>query len=127
MDPVLQALAASQHIQGLQAQGVIATAKHLIGYEQEEDRGGPFETPLSANIDDRTLHELYLWPFAEAVRAGVGAVMTSYNMVFSFRFVVIFFDADMFDLGQRLCRSREQLSPQWTPKGRVRLSGVRYV
>lgn len=29
----------------------------------------------------RTLHELYLWPFAEGVKAGVGAVMTSYNEV----------------------------------------------
>jgi len=36
---------------------------------------------LSSNIDDRTLHELYAWPFADAVRAGVGAVMTSYNEV----------------------------------------------
>jgi beta-glucosidase-like glycosyl hydrolase len=31
--------------------------------------------------DDRTLHELYLWPFAEGVRAGTGAVMTAYNAV----------------------------------------------
>lgn len=31
--------------------------------------------------DDRTLHEYYLWPFAEAVRAGVGSVMCSYNQV----------------------------------------------
>lgn len=36
---------------------------------------------ISSNIDDRTLHELYSWPFAEAIRAGVGAVMTSYNDV----------------------------------------------
>jgi len=33
---------------------------------------------LSSNIDDRTLHELYSWPFAEGIRAGVGAVMTAY-------------------------------------------------
>lgn len=32
-------------------------------------------------VDDRTLHEIYLWPFAEAVRAGVGAVMSAYNAV----------------------------------------------
>jgi beta-glucosidase-like glycosyl hydrolase len=32
-------------------------------------------------LDDRTLHELYLWPFAEAVRANVGAAMTAYNRV----------------------------------------------
>jgi beta-glucosidase len=36
---------------------------------------------ISSNIDDRTLHELYSWPFAKAIRAGVGAVMTSYNDV----------------------------------------------
>jgi beta-glucosidase len=27
------------------------------------------------------MHETYLWPFADAVRAGVGAVMCSYNQV----------------------------------------------
>ena len=27
------------------------------------------------------MHELYLWPFADAVRAGVGSVMCSYNQV----------------------------------------------
>jgi beta-glucosidase len=41
----------------------------------------PFQRALSANIDDRALHELYLWPFAEAVKVGVGAAMTSYNDV----------------------------------------------
>lgn len=32
---------------------------------------------LSSNLDDKTLHELYLWPFADAVKAGVGSVMCS--------------------------------------------------
>jgi beta-glucosidase len=36
---------------------------------------------MSANIDDRTLHELYLWPFADSVKAGVAAFMCSYNKV----------------------------------------------
>lgn len=36
---------------------------------------------MSANIDDRTLHELYLWPFADAVRANVASVMCSYNQI----------------------------------------------
>lgn len=36
---------------------------------------------LSANIDDVTMHELYLWPFADAVRAGVGSVMCGFNQV----------------------------------------------
>ncbi|KAL2151866.1 hypothetical protein VTH82DRAFT_5050 [Thermothelomyces myriococcoides] len=81
-DPVLQAKAAALHIKGVQEQGVIATVKHLIGNEQEMFRMyNPFQPGYSANIDDRTLHELYLWPFAEAIHAGVGAVMTAYNAV----------------------------------------------
>jgi beta-glucosidase-like glycosyl hydrolase len=36
---------------------------------------------LISREDDRTMHELYIWPFAEAVRAGVGACMTAYNAV----------------------------------------------
>lgn len=59
-------------------------AKHFIFNEQEHFRrpdewGLP--NALSANVDDRTLHELYLWPFAESVRAGVGSIMCSYQMV----------------------------------------------
>lgn len=83
-DPVLQAVAASQTIKGIQDAGVIATAKHYVLNEQEHFRKS-FEWglphALSSNIDDRTLHELYLWPFAESVRAGVASVMCSYNMV----------------------------------------------
>lgn len=83
-DPVLQGVAAYETIQGIQSQGIIATAKHLIGNEQEHFRKS-FEwgipEALSSNIDDRTLHELYLWPFAESVRAGVASVMCSYQMV----------------------------------------------
>lgn len=36
---------------------------------------------ISSNLNDRTMHELYLWPFAEGIRAGVGSVMISYNAV----------------------------------------------
>jgi beta-glucosidase len=76
VDPVLQAVAASLTITGAQEQGVIATAKHFIGNEQEMYRMYNILQPgYSSNIDDRTIHELYLWPFAEAVHTGVGAVM----------------------------------------------------
>jgi beta-glucosidase len=34
---------------------------------------------VSANIDDRTIHELYLWPFANSVKAGTSSIMCSYN------------------------------------------------
>ncbi|KAL2197421.1 glycoside hydrolase family 3 protein [Corynascus similis CBS 632.67] len=81
-DPVLQGKAAALHIKGVQEQGVIATIKHFIGNEQEMFRMyNPFQPGYSANIDDRTLHEVYMWPFAEAVHAGVGAAMTAYNAV----------------------------------------------
>ena len=83
-DPVLQGIAAAETIKGIQDQGVIATAKHYVANEQEHFRQS-FEwglpNALSSNIDDRTLHELYLWPFAESVKAGVGSVMCSYNLV----------------------------------------------
>lgn len=36
---------------------------------------------LSSNIDDKTMHELYLWPFADAIRAGVGSVMCAYTQI----------------------------------------------
>lgn len=64
----------AQTITGMQDAGVQACAKHYIGNEQELNR----ET-MSSNIDDRTMHELYLWPFADAVKANVASVMCSYN------------------------------------------------
>ncbi|KKY15292.1 putative glycoside hydrolase family 3 protein [Diplodia seriata] len=83
-DPVLQGLAAAWTIKGIQDEGVMATAKHWVGNEQEHFRqsfewGAP--NALSSNIDDRTLHEIYAWPFADSVRVGVASVMCSYNQV----------------------------------------------
>lgn len=81
-DPVLQAYGGALTTQGVQSQGVIATIKHFIGNEQEMFRMyNVLQPAYSSNIDDRTMHELYLWPFAEAVRAGVGALMAAYNAV----------------------------------------------
>jgi beta-glucosidase-like glycosyl hydrolase len=83
-DPVLQAIASAETIKGIQSQGIIATAKHFVGNEQEHFRK-PNEWGLpeaiSSNIDDRTLHEIYAWPFAESIRAGVASVMCSYQML----------------------------------------------
>lgn len=81
-DPVLQANGGAATIRGVQSQGVIATIKHFIANEQEMFRMyNPFQPAYSSNVDDRILHELYLWPFAEGVRAGVGSVMIAYNAV----------------------------------------------
>ncbi|KAJ7714763.1 glycosyl hydrolase family 3 N terminal domain-containing protein [Mycena maculata] len=81
-DPFLSGAAAAASITGYQSSGVIATVKHYIGNEQEHFRGGSDSAQIySSNIDDRTLHELYLWPFTEAVKASVGAVMRSCNKI----------------------------------------------
>ncbi|TLD25476.1 hypothetical protein PspLS_05564 [Pyricularia sp. CBS 133598] len=88
-DPVLTGYGMIETIKGIQDTGVIATAKHLIGNEQEHfrqvgeerGRGVNISESLSSNIDDKTMHELYLWPFADAVRAGVGSVMCSYTQI----------------------------------------------
>ncbi len=75
-DPYLSGVGMAQTIQGMQSSGVQACAKHYILNEQELNRQS-----MSSDIDDRTFHELYLWPFSEAVYAGVAAVMCSYNQV----------------------------------------------
>ncbi|KAF7309113.1 Fn3-like domain-containing protein [Mycena kentingensis (nom. inval.)] len=81
-DPFLTGVATAATIEGMQSVGVIATVKHFIANEQEHMRGGSEHFPIaSSNIDDRTMHEVYLWPFAEAVKVGVGSVMCSYNLI----------------------------------------------
>lgn len=75
----------NETIRGIQDAGAQACAKHFIGNEQETQRSntilpdGTEVEGISSNIDDRTMHELYLWPFADAVKAGVASVMCSYN------------------------------------------------
>lgn len=83
-DPVLQGVASAQTIKGIQDEGVMATAKHYVANEQEHFRqANEWMTPhaISSNIDDRALHEIYLWPFADSIRVGVASVMCSYNML----------------------------------------------
>jgi beta-glucosidase-like glycosyl hydrolase len=83
-DPVLQGIAAAQTIKGIQDAGVIATAKHYVANEQEHFRQAwewGIPNAISSNIDDRTLHEIYAWPFADSIRAGVASVMCSYNQL----------------------------------------------
>ncbi|KAF5011192.1 hypothetical protein FDECE_2678 [Fusarium decemcellulare] len=88
-DPYLTGVAMQETILGHQDAGVQATAKHYIGNEQETQRnptynpngtlGEVVQEALSSNIDDRTLHELYLWPFANAVRVKAASFMCAYQ------------------------------------------------
>ncbi|MEW2358198.1 glycoside hydrolase family 3 C-terminal domain-containing protein [Spirillospora sp. NPDC029432] len=75
-DPLLTARIAAAFVRGVQSAGVAATVKHFVGNDSETGR-----MSYDARIDDRTLADLYLRPFEEAVRAGAWAVMAAYNRV----------------------------------------------
>jgi beta-glucosidase len=76
-DPYLNATVIVPYIQGVQSQGVIATVKHYAVNSQEFNRHN-----VSADLDERTLREIYLPAFEAAVTKGhVDAVMNSYNLI----------------------------------------------
>src|SRR5260370_15238739 len=76
-DPVLTGQMATCYIQGVQSHPVIATAKHYNVNAQEENR-----LEVDAQLDERTLREIYTLPFEAAVKDGhLGAVMGAYNKI----------------------------------------------
>lgn len=75
-DPLLASAMVASEIGGIQGAGLIATVKHYAANNFERGRQG-----VDAVVDERTLHEIYLPAFEAAARAGVGAVMCSYNKV----------------------------------------------
>jgi beta-glucosidase len=79
-DPYLVARMGNAFIRGLQggdiSDGVIATAKHFVGYAASE--GGMNWAP--AHIGAGEMKEVYLHPFEAAVRtAGLQSIMNAYN------------------------------------------------
>jgi len=81
-DPYLVAKMGAAYIKGLQgndiSKGVIATAKHFVGYGKPE--AGLNHAP--ADIPPRQLREIYLYPFDKAVRlAGLLSVMNAYQEI----------------------------------------------
>ena len=76
-DPYLNATLVVPFIEGVQSQGVIATVKHYALNDQEFNRHN-----ASADVDERTMREIYLPAFEAAVtKAHIDAVMNSYNLV----------------------------------------------
>ncbi|GGN90714.1 MULTISPECIES: beta-glucosidase [Haloarcula] len=75
-DPVHASDIGRALVSGIQSEDVVATVKHFVANNQETHR-----TTVSADVDERTLRELYLPPFRAAVEGGVGSVMTAYNRV----------------------------------------------
>lgn len=82
VDPYLSGQLNAETIVGCQEAGTIANLKHFIANEQELYRRPYFGVEaVSSNVDDKTLHEHYLWPFMDGIKAGVGSVMCSYNRI----------------------------------------------
>ena len=76
-DPVLSAALAVGYVSGMQDAGTAACIKHFAVNNQETNRGS-----VDAQVDERTLREIYLKPFEAAVRvAGAMSVMPAYNKV----------------------------------------------
>ena len=70
-DPYLVGETAASMVEGIQDCGVMACAKHFAANNQEWDR---YNT--SSDLDERTLHEIYLPSFEKMVhKAGIGALM----------------------------------------------------
>ena len=79
-DPYLTGEMAANWIKGLQSQGVVATAKHFVGNDEEWRR-----MEIESVMDEQTLREIYLRPFQKAVeQEGVWAVMSAYNKLNGF-------------------------------------------
>src|SRR3954454_6388829 len=76
-DPYFAGQSAAAEIKGLQDNPVIATVKHYALNNHEVNR-----MTVSADADDRTIHEIYTPAFEAVVKQGrTGAVMSSYNRI----------------------------------------------
>lgn len=74
-DPFLTARLAVAYINGVQSQGVGTSLKHFVANNAEFER-----MTISSEIDERTLHEIYLPAFKAAVQeARPWTVMCAYN------------------------------------------------
>ena len=75
-DPYLTGQQAAAEIRGIQHNHVIATAKHFVANNQEVERSS-----INVVVSDKARKEIYEPAFRAAVKAGVGAIMCSYNRI----------------------------------------------
>ncbi len=76
-DPILSAALSLEYTKGVQDKGTAVCIKHFAVNNQETNRGS-----VDAQIDERTLREIYLKPFERAiVEGGAMSVMPAYNKV----------------------------------------------
>ncbi len=76
-DPILSAALSLGYTKGVQDQGTAVCIKHFAVNNQETNRGS-----VDAQVDERTLREIYLKPFERAIiEGGAMSVMPAYNKV----------------------------------------------
>lgn len=76
-DPLLTGSLAASYTLGLQGTGKGACPKHYVANDFETNRFG-----ANVNVDDRTLREVYLRPFEDAVvDGGAWTIMSAYNSI----------------------------------------------
>lgn len=76
-DPLLTGALGTAFVEGMQSRGVGTSLKHFALNNQEHDR-----MRISSDVDERTMHEIYLNAFERVVRtARPWTVMCSYNRI----------------------------------------------
>lgn len=76
-DPLISGVLGAAHVQGLQSEGPGASVKHFAANNQETER-----MRISADVDERTLREIYLPAFERVVtEAAPATIMCSYNKI----------------------------------------------
>lgn len=73
-DPLLAGVLGAAWIEGLQSTGTGSIAKHLVCNDSETARD-----TVNAQVDERTLREVYLLPFEMAAAAGCAGMLAAYN------------------------------------------------
>ena len=75
-DPLLAGTMGKAYIQGAEEKGVATSLKHYVANNQEY-----YRRMQSSEVDERTLHEIYLRPFEICLEGKPATVMCSYNPV----------------------------------------------
>jgi beta-glucosidase-like glycosyl hydrolase len=76
-DPYLAGAMATNYVQGVQSQGVMADIKHFVANDTEQNRNNG-----NAIVDERTLNEIYFPAFKQAIQQGHAAsIMAATSLV----------------------------------------------